>query len=104
MALSSTVKECIWLQILLKELEFPQDDASVIWEDNYGCIALTNNPKFHERSKHIDLHHHLARQNIADSIVKMQYMESVRMLADGPTKAMSSTKHDQFIKAFGLQM
>ena len=103
MALSSAVKECIWLRLLLRELGFPQDDESVIWEDNQGCIALANNPKLHERSKHIDVRHHFIRQNIADSIVKIQYMESERMPADGLTKAVSSTKHQQFIKAFGLQ-
>lgn len=104
MALSSAVKECIWLRLLLKELGFPQNTASIIREDNQGCIALASNPKFHERSKHIDVRHHFIRENIANATVKLQYLESEKMPADGLTKALSSAKHEQFIKVIGLQM
>jgi len=31
-------------------------DPTVIYCDNQSCIKLSENPVFHDRSKHIDIH------------------------------------------------
>lgn len=52
------VKEATWLRELLKNLEHEQRSATMIYCDNLGAIALTKNPSYHARSKHIDVKHH----------------------------------------------
>ena len=58
MAQTQTAKEAIWLTRLLSELDigFGLPKASVfIKANNQGAIALAKNPRFHTRTKHIDI-------------------------------------------------
>jgi hypothetical protein len=54
-ALSEMVREGHWLRSLFFELGFMQVLPMTIWGDNEGLIAMTKNPQFHKRSKHIGL-------------------------------------------------
>jgi hypothetical protein len=51
MALSESVKEVIWLRMLLEELGLSQDSSFKIMEDNQKSIKLSENPVVHGRSK-----------------------------------------------------
>ena len=50
-ALSSAVKEAIWLRTFLKELGFSQSSLTIIHQDNQSTIALAKNPIHHGKSK-----------------------------------------------------
>ena len=54
-ALSSASQESIWLRQLMTELGNRPETATFIFEDNKSAIAMTNNPTFHGRAKHIDI-------------------------------------------------
>ena len=55
----NATKEAIWLQQLCKDIYiFHQVKPTTIFRDNQSCIALTQNPKFHARTKHVKIHHH----------------------------------------------
>ena len=60
-AASPTVCEAIWLRNILKELDHPQEEATVIFVDNKSAIQLAKNPVHHDRSKHIDTWFHFLR-------------------------------------------
>ena len=47
--------EAIWLQKLLSGLFNLELDTTVILCDNQSCIKMTENPEFHDRSKHIEI-------------------------------------------------
>jgi hypothetical protein len=57
MGLTQSAKEAIWLRRLLLELGQDRhlEEATVIFGDNQGAIALSSNPEFHQRTKHIDI-------------------------------------------------
>ena len=55
MASANTTKEAVWLQTLLKEIGYPQSQATIVHADNQGVIALAQNPTSHSRAKHIDI-------------------------------------------------
>ncbi len=57
-AASHAAKEGIWLRRILAELGHPQNSPTIIREDNTGCIAMSKDPVFHKRTKHIDIHYH----------------------------------------------
>ena len=40
MALSLCVQEVLWLRAMLKDMGYEQRNATQIWEDNQGAIAL----------------------------------------------------------------
>jgi hypothetical protein len=47
--------EAIWLQKLLTDLFDLERRATLILCDNQSCIKMTENPVFHDRSKHIEI-------------------------------------------------
>jgi hypothetical protein len=52
-ALSEAGREASWLRELYKELGYEQLTSTTICGDNEGAIAMTRNPQFHKKSKHI---------------------------------------------------
>ncbi|GAA0146952.1 transmembrane signal receptor [Lithospermum erythrorhizon] len=58
MAATSCASQVVWLRRLLNELHQQQYSPTTIYCDNRSAIALTKNPVFHGRSKHIDIKFH----------------------------------------------
>lgn len=53
---TQATKEAIWLRRLLNELNLCQGKAAtIICGDNQGTIALSSNPQYHSRTKHMDI-------------------------------------------------
>lgn len=65
-ALTQAVKEVLWLRTLFIELGAPRHakEISAIYCDNQGAIALSKNPGFHGRSKHIDIRYRFIRHHV----------------------------------------
>jgi len=53
--------EIVWLQKLLSDLEHSMDVPIVIYCDNISSILLANNPVYHAKIKHIEVHYHFIR-------------------------------------------
>ena len=68
-------------------------------EDNQVAIELSRNPRFHNRTKHIDVAFHFIRERIASNEVKVVYCPSNDMLADIMTKGLA---RDRFQKLRNL--
>jgi hypothetical protein len=58
--------------------------------DNHSCIKLTENPLFHDRSKHIDMRYHYIRDLVQRKIVKLQYIATSKQVVDILTKPLTS--------------
>lgn len=61
---TSCVYHTIGLRNLLNELSLQQEEPTKIYVKNKSAIALTNNPIFHDRSKHIDTRYHYIRERV----------------------------------------
>ena len=61
MALTDASKEEIWLRRLYGENK-PSSTPQLILVDNNGAIKLAQNPKHHDRTKHIDTRHVTGRR------------------------------------------
>ena len=92
MAACAAVQEAIHLRQFLEDLGFPQVGATVIFEDNQGCIALSDNPVFHKRSKHIDIRYHFIRERAASGEIKLRYVATEHQLADLLTKGLAGPR------------
>jgi len=55
MVASQAACEAIWMRKILVGLFDQRMDPTVIYCDNKSCIKLSENPVFHDRSKHIDI-------------------------------------------------
>ena len=104
MALSAATQEAIWLRMLLEDLHIPQEQATVILEDNQACIAVVKNPTCHSRMKHIDIRLHFTRERVVSKEVELQYCESGQMVADILTKAIPRPKFEELRELMGLMV
>lgn len=95
-AAMQATKEAMWLRNLLHELGFPQNQATTIYCDNQAAIALSRNPEFHSRSKHVDIQYHFLRHHVDAQTINLKFIRSEEMAADGLTKALSRYKHNRF--------
>jgi hypothetical protein len=56
--------EVVWLQKLLSDLGQSMDVHVVIYCDNISNILLANNPVYHARTKHIEVHYHFIIEKV----------------------------------------
>ena len=101
-AATSALQEAMWLRALLNDLNFKQEQPTVINEDNQGAIALCKNPKFHARTKHIDIRYHFIREQIDNLQITLQYCSTEDMIADMLTKPLGKTKFQKFRDLMGV--
>ncbi len=94
-------KEAVWLKLLLESLGFPQGTVS-IFEDNQACIALTKNPQFHNRTKHIQIHYHGIREYVKQGEVIFPYISTKDQIGDLFTKGLSGVRIRFLLQKCGL--
>eukprot|EP00253_Pinus_taeda_P019754 PITA_19754 len=71
-------------------------------DDNQSCIKLTENPVFHDRSKHIGIKYHFIREYVQKGAVKLEYISTDEQVADILTKALPRGKHVYFREKMGV--
>jgi hypothetical protein len=72
----STSYEAIWLRKLLAGLFDLEMEATTILCDNQSCIKMTENPVFHDRSKHIEIRYHYICDMVQRGSLKLQYIST----------------------------
>lgn len=92
MAACAAVQEAVHLRLLMSDLGFEQKEPTVIYEDNQGCIALSDNPIHHRRTKHIDIKYHFIRERVASKEIELKYVPTEYQLADLLTKGLAKPR------------
>lgn len=95
-ALANATAEIIWLQSVLAELGISSSRAPCLWCDNLGATYLSANPRFHGRTKHIEVDFHFVREQVANKLLDIRFISSADQVADGFTKALPQPKLEQF--------
>ena len=90
-ALSTACQEGVWLRRLLSDIQIKQNGPSTVFEDNQGATELSKNPKFHNRTKHIDVSYHYVREQVNLNIISVKYRPTEGMIADVMTKGLSNS-------------
>ena len=101
-ALSAAAQECIWLRRLLSDVGYGSSAPTTIYEDNTGAIDLTKNPKFHNRTKHIDISHHFTRERVASNELLVTHCATEEMVADALTKGLGRIQFQKFRDMLGV--
>lgn len=92
-ALTHGVKEAIWLNRMLRELNAIEDCIPVpIFVDNQSAIKLCKNAEYHKRSKHIDIRFHFVRDVVNRREIELNYVPTDAQLADIFTKPLCKQK------------
>ena len=98
-ALSMEVCEVKYLRMLLRELGCPQEEPTLIWEDNKACILLAENESSSAgRCKHIDTKFRFVAEAISDGVVKIRYTPSAYNYSDILTKPLTEVMFQRMIE------
>jgi hypothetical protein len=95
-------REAVWLRKLLLDLFSAEMEPTVIHCDNQSCINLSQNPVFHDRSKHIEMRYHYVRDMVQKNILNIQYAPTAEQTANILTKPLSLTKFVYFRDKLGV--
>ena len=101
MAEAAAVKEALWLKTLLTDLDYSINSVK-LYADNQAAIKLMYNPIVSQRSKHIDVAYHFARQHIVNGTIALTHKPTANMVADMLTKPVPETKHRTCCKGMGI--
>jgi hypothetical protein len=102
MAVTQAAKEALWWRAFMTSLGCPTLSPSTLYSDNLGCIALSKNPEYHSRTKHIDVKHHFVRQCVENGSLTLAFVGTTEMAADMLTKALSRDKHQHCMSLIGV--
>jgi hypothetical protein len=102
-ALSEATKQAVWLRNLLGELGVLQNGPTIIYEDNQGCISISQNRRSDKRTKHIDIRFHYTRDQIEAERISVKYCTSHSMQADVLTKEPNAPRLTETKGLIGLQ-
>jgi mevalonate pyrophosphate decarboxylase len=78
------------------------DALVVIYCDNISSILLINNPIYHARTKHIEVHYHFIREKIIAKDIDPIHVSTEDQVVNIFTKALSTDKLRKFRKMFGV--
>jgi hypothetical protein len=102
-AAAHATKELVWLRRLLSELGQNQTHPTPLHIDNQSAMAIAKNPKFHDRTKHIEVRYHFLRQKVEEGELALEYVPTGCQVADVLTKGLVREKHEGFAKEMGLE-
>ena len=103
MAATEAARQAIWLQDLLSEITGWKTEQIIIKIDNKSAIAVTKNPVFHGKSKHIHKRYHFIRECIEMELVDVEHVPGVEQKADILTKALAKIKFAEMRSLIGVQ-
>ncbi|XP_074377786.1 secreted RxLR effector protein 161-like [Apium graveolens] len=75
-SLSLASCQVIWITWVLKDLKHATKESLIIFCDSKSAIALTENPVFHGKSKHIRIKYHFIRDLVKKGEVVIKYWKS----------------------------
>lgn len=101
--MASVVAELLWIKSLLSELHVKLISVPRIFCDNQGAVYITANPVLHARTKHLELDLHFVREKAIRGEIVVRHIPADSQVADGFTKAVSSTMFENFRHNLGIR-
>ena len=77
-------------------------DTTVILCDNQSGICLTENPVFHDQSKHSDIRYHFIQDMVQRGVVRLNHIGTNEQVADILTKPLGKFKFLTFRERLGI--
>ena len=103
MAGTEAARQAIWLHDLLSEVTGQSREKITIRIDNQSEIALTRNPVFHGRSKHIHSRYHFIRECVERELIEVEHVPGNEQKADILIKTLGRIKFKKMRDFIGMQ-
>ena len=73
-----------------------------IFCDNLSSICLAENPIFHAKTKHIEVHYHYIREKVLEGEIEIVPTKTDEQFADIFTKGLNKIKFEKFREALSI--
>ncbi|KAL9237262.1 hypothetical protein vseg_011835 [Gypsophila vaccaria] len=94
--------ETLWLKGLLDGIGIRIHEPVRLHCDNQSAMHITNNPVYHERTKHIEIDCHLIHTHIRNGVVVPCYIHTQSQLADILTKTLGRPQFNVLLDKLGI--
>eukprot|EP00253_Pinus_taeda_P011570 PITA_11570 len=81
-ATAKATKEIVWVRKILEDLQVKQVQSTPLMIDNTSTIKLAKNPKFHDRTKHINTKYHLIRHHVEAKTIHLHHCSTNEKIAE----------------------
>ena len=73
----------------IEDLRIQCQSFIIIKYDNSSAINTSKNPIQHSRTKHIDIRYHFLKDQVAQNVVKLEFISTADQVADIFTKPLA---------------
>ncbi|KAI5348760.1 hypothetical protein L3X38_001647 [Prunus dulcis] len=87
-ALANTAADVVWIRQVLADMHEFLPEPPLLHCDNLSALALSSNPVFHSRIKHLDIDFHFIQERVQSKDFHVQYIPTDDQVADVFTKGL----------------
>ena len=104
-ACSAAVQEAVWLRQFLEHLKVivGASNPVTIYCDSTAALSYVKDPKYHGKTKHIQIRYHFIRDIIAKKGVILKHISTSHMVADLMTKPIARDSYLSHVRSLGLR-
>ena len=85
----------------MKDLHQEINRAVTLYFNKLYVVCLAENPVFHARTKHVEVHYHFIREKIFQEETEMKPVKTEDQIVDILMKCLLATKHTKFMHQLG---
>ncbi|KAB2634323.1 hypothetical protein D8674_038379 [Pyrus ussuriensis x Pyrus communis] len=101
-ALAHCAADVFWVRFVFKDLHQSISVPPFIYCDNLSALALSSNPVFHSKIKHLNTDYHFVREKVQRGDLLVHYVPTDDQVADVFTKGLHSPIFHKHCKSLGL--
>ena len=94
--------QVLWLKKTLQDMKVSIDEPISIKCDNTSAMSISKNPILHSKTKHIPIKYHFLREQVAQKVVKLEYVPTKEKTADIFTKTLAREPFEYLRNKLGL--
>ena len=104
MACAATVQEDVWLKRFLQRqgITAHSEEVVTLYSDSTTALAYAKDPKYHGKSKHIEINYHFIRDTVARGEVVMKHISTGSMVVNPLTKPIARDVFQSHVDSKGL--
>ena len=101
-AAAACCTQVMWMKQTLQDMKVSIDEPILIKCDNISAISISKNHVLHSKTKHILIKYHFLREQVAQKIVKMEYVSKKEQTTDIFTKLLAREPFEYFRDRLGV--
>ena len=93
-------RHILYVRSILEQIGIPQQDATILYEDNQGALLLANAQQPTKRTRHMDIKHFILQQWVENDLIILKRIATADNYADILTKTTGRiifTRHMNYI-------